>query len=1026
MNDIRLPSDLFETVADEFLARLRDGQSPTIDEYVERYPDIADDILDLFPTMMAVEQVKIAKEYKSGGQASLGARKLEQLGDFRIIREIGRGGMGVVYEAEQESLERRVAVKVLPPHALLDPTQVRRFHREAQTAAGLHHTNIVPVFGVGQAGGLHYYVMQLIDGQGVDKRLQCPADKQIAPTKTILDKDNSACSSAVLDHDPTQANKEDRNAPTDSSERKTSRQNQSGTAFSPHETARIGASIADALVCAHEQGILHRDIKPANVLIDSQNHVWITDFGLAQVLESDETRSDHLGGTLRYMAPERFEGQSDPRSDLYSLGITLYEMATGTKAFSASNSSQLIQRITQTDPPAPRSLNSSIPRDLETIIQKSIAREPQNRYQTAQELAEDLHRFLKGQPIRARRLHPLERLGRWCQRNPALAASLSLVALLLVTVGVITTSGYVRTANLNEHLNESLNNERAARQTAEATTALALEALDNVFDGFSPMTPHTVALSSSDELDDSSETEEELILPAPPAISPQIARTLERLLPLFSRLAAQTGQDPLVRERAASAYQRIGLIYRQLSDYDAARDALEEAIPLLEGLYDTPQNRNHDHTLKLAQLYNDLGDIERLSRHRSQAHQAYQKALALLTVQEPPAHPGQTIELARTHYALGQRDGLFLMRRRSFPKKENSSAIKTKGTPPPGVPSRQPSGNSSDSPPPQRVSTLSPSSVEQKQKPHRSDVTRQRLAEFRARRRKQCEHLSTAISLLESLPEHMMEGRAQLLLARCYMESASQRRREERDLARNDSQRALNLLEELAASAPQVPEYQFQLAMVLGAVDAQCLNREEIPKVIPRMQRAHQMTQDLVRMHPAIPVYANAYLSMSDKLARFYRYTEQHDQAIETLQTALGDIERLTGRFSEQWMIVVWTSRLSRSLADLYLAQDRQADAIPWFAKSAELRANAARQLMAKEDPFARVMSYVTADTYRKLAALQEQVGETMAAQDSLEKAEEFASYAKQFDRAAPTRKQERTSREQPSRKLHSEPSKSS
>jgi len=165
-----------ELLADDFMARLRRGESPSVAEYAERYPALADDIRELFPTIAAMERLKQGKERSADGRASLGPIRLERLGDYRIIREIGRGGMGIVYEAEQESLRRRVAVKVLPRQTLLDSKHLRRFQREARTAARLHHTNIVPIFGVGEQDGYHYYVMQYIRGVGLDQILRHLAD----------------------------------------------------------------------------------------------------------------------------------------------------------------------------------------------------------------------------------------------------------------------------------------------------------------------------------------------------------------------------------------------------------------------------------------------------------------------------------------------------------------------------------------------------------------------------------------------------------------------------------------------------------------------------------------------------------------------------------------------------------------------------------------------------------------------------------------------------------------------------------
>ncbi len=196
--------------------------------------------------------------------------------------------------------------------------------------------------------------------------------------------------------------------------------------------ARIGAQVAEALFYAHGQGVLHRDIKPSNLLLDLRGSVWVTDFGLAKAAGSDDlTHSGDLVGTLRYMAPERLRGWSDPRSDVYSLGLTLYELLTLRPAFDESDRSRLIRRLMEEEPLKPRQLEPRVPRDLETIVLKAIAKEPSQRYQTAGELAEDLSRFQRGEPIRARRAGAWERALKWTRRRPALTALLAALFLAL-------------------------------------------------------------------------------------------------------------------------------------------------------------------------------------------------------------------------------------------------------------------------------------------------------------------------------------------------------------------------------------------------------------------------------------------------------------------------------------------------------------------------------------------------------------------------------------------------------------------
>jgi WD40 repeat protein len=387
--------------------------------------------------------------------------------------------MGVVYEAELESLGRHVALKVLPAHARLDPRHLLRFKREARAAAKLHHSNIVPVHGVGEQDGVHYYVMQFIRGQGLDqvlgelrqlRRGRRPADRTPAGTEqsaaaeaarsllsgrsaSPLAEGGSGTASGI--HLPGQSD---------------------GTSLSDagwpywQSVARVGLQVADALSYAASQGVLHRDIKPANLLLDTRGTVWVTDFGLAKA-ETDGDDVTHTGdvvGTLRYMAPERFAGAADVRSDVYALGLTLYELLTLRPAFDEADRNKLVARVLHDHPPPPRQLDRAVPRDLETIILKAIEKEPARRYQTPAELADDLQRFLDDRPIKARRLGPVQRARRWCRRNPWVAGLTAAVFALLLAVAV---GSPIMLVNLRDEQAETVKQlrraERAEREARE-------------------------------------------------------------------------------------------------------------------------------------------------------------------------------------------------------------------------------------------------------------------------------------------------------------------------------------------------------------------------------------------------------------------------------------------------------------------------------------------------------------------------------------------------------------------------------
>jgi WD40 repeat protein/serine/threonine protein kinase len=466
--------DPLERLAAEFLDRRRRGEDPSPSEYAERYPQWAEQIVEFFPALEVMEGLKpVASDRTASlenGAHAVATPLLEQLGEYRILREIGHGGMGVVYEAIQESLGRRVALKILPLHGRIDPVQMERFQLESRSAARLHHSGIVPVYGVGEHGGVHYYVMQYIQGHGLDvilddlRRLRDGA-ASLPPSANGKPVENDTGSLAVarslltgrcsgLTHDGnvgslTAAASDDQSERVGTAEAHTSHAGISSVLSQPSESgyyraiARLCVQVAEALAHAHGQGVLHRDIKPSNLLLDVDGRVWITDFGLAKLEGSDgPTQTGDIVGTLRYMAPERFEGWSDRRSDIYGLGMTMYELLTLRSAFEAGTRAKLIEQVIHDPPLPPRKHDPRVPRDLETIVMKTIAKEPGERYATAEALAADLNNFLADKPIQARRAGTAERAWRWCRRNPTaaglLAASLvAALALVGFVVGLI-------------------------------------------------------------------------------------------------------------------------------------------------------------------------------------------------------------------------------------------------------------------------------------------------------------------------------------------------------------------------------------------------------------------------------------------------------------------------------------------------------------------------------------------------------------------------------------------------------------
>ena len=422
------PSDEaeFDQLICRITADLESSNSVAIDEYLREYPQYADRVNALFPTLQALAE--LGRQPSTNEPIGI-PTPTKRLGDFEILEEIGRGGMGVVYEAVQVSLQRRVALKVLPFATVLDQQQLRRFKDEAQIAARLNHPHIVPVYAVGSDRGVHFYAMQFIEGRNVAEMIQ---DEREEGTSFISS---------------------------------TSPTNSDSQHFSTHakRIAGLGVQAAQALHHAHEEGIVHRDIKPSNLMLDNEGKLWVTDFGLARIQSAESiTLTGNLVGTLRYMSPEQVESGEfiDRRTDVYSLGATLYELLTLQPVHDAKDHAILLRAIAEHDPPPLRRSKIAIPRDLGSIILKSLEKAPGDRYAAAEDLAEDLQRFIEDQPVRASRPGLLRIAQKRIRRNFPLV--FSILAVVLLSLLVLTTTSWIAWHRIR------LSNQHAVRERAEA------------------------------------------------------------------------------------------------------------------------------------------------------------------------------------------------------------------------------------------------------------------------------------------------------------------------------------------------------------------------------------------------------------------------------------------------------------------------------------------------------------------------------------------------------------------------------
>lgn len=1021
-----------DVLAEDFTARCRAGEFPSVAEYAAKYPELADDIRELFPSIGLMEQMRRREDAQREHLTSDSKihANLQRIGEYEILREVGRGGMGVVFEARQKSLGRRVALKVLTAGALSSPKQLLRFRREAAAAARLHHTNIVPVFGIGEQDNVHYYAMQFIDGvtlQEVLEQLQVIAGGQSERTgsssrhgsrvggafaastvaRALLDgrfMPTKKSSVAGSNHAPSNGSSDaageiafasDRSGPDTQEFSRSPEACADSMAPSPADSqapeksvaasssaagrrpqrdarywkaaARIGLQVAEALEYAHNQGVLHRDIKPANLLLDTQGAAWIADFGLAKLAEHDAlTRSGDVVGTLRYMAPEQFEGQGDKRSDIYSLGLTLYELLTLAPAGETSSHGNLLKQLTNGQLRPPRSVDAAIPRDLETIVLKATCADPDRRYATAGQLADDLQRFLDDLPVLARRTPAIERLWRWGKRNPLTASLTATILALLVVVVVVTSVSNVLTRRALARAEEQRNRAQAEHGRAETNLSLALEAFKGVIESVA-----TRGVPQSFELD--------LAEDAPKyeaAVTAADAELLQSLLVFFDEFARRNQAD--LQVETAQALRRVADIRQRLGQFDQAVAAYQESLTRYRKL---AADHPHDAAKAVvqAEILNELGIVQVKQGQLMQAFAAHKAALDFMNAlpQDIAATKAARFELAQTLNliaSVGPRSGLFFGG-------------------PSGSHRRGPDGGHS---------TRS-SQFRSPREPHgegrRFDERRPEERRFDERRTDDRmafsptwmkENHERALTLLRGLvDEEPGNSDYRLALARCH--------RNERFVgwffnrpqdAQAASSEAIRILDELVAEFPRDPRFRFELADTLAVTMPAPPSSEPDVESHQRLQRAVQIGSELNNAFPGIPEYRSLLANSRVKLAALQIKRDEFDEADANFQQAIAMQHALVEQFSQ---VPAYRIALARSRNELArLQRDRgQLTESRATLDAALASVEAAAKHSEPDNPMNRRLASIL---YRNLA-------DTLQAQDESSLAEEATTKARDLER---------------------------
>jgi len=579
-------------IADEFSQKLLDNEHPQVEHFVHRIPGQEQVVREV---LQSIELMHRARAEEARSSTTVQSLLPTRMGEYEILNEAGRGGMGVVYRARQTTLDRIVALKVLPVAASLDPVKLRRFQIETQSASMLQHPHIVAVHGTGCEAGVHYYAMQFVDGFSLDRYLVTETRRR--DCQAAQSTHNARCDSS-----PVAAHQAVGLAGLKPGECCTPEPDFEQGPLTVRQIVELIRDAASALQHAHELGIVHRDVKPSNLMLDRSGKVWVTDFGLARIEnEATLTATGDLIGTLRYMSPEQVvngELPVDHRCDVYSLGVTLYELLTLRPMVDGDDRAAMLRQLTYLEPQSPRKLNRSISRELETVIMKATAHLRDARYGTAAAFADDLQRYLDDRPVVARRPGISQRLARTIRRNRTAAAALAAIPFLIVaglTWNNVAVS--IEKQRVEVALAVARNNEITAQ--AEARKALAV----------SDVLQELLAASNPDQSKGNEYTVRQLLD--------------DVSLHLFDRLQDQPAVVVGLRSTIGNAYRRLG--------------APQRALPHLQAVWEWNRQVPQGDQRLVAKSLLDLAWAYAAINDHNQSERLAREAIALLEQTSTPA-----------------------------------------------------------------------------------------------------------------------------------------------------------------------------------------------------------------------------------------------------------------------------------------------------------------------------------------------------------------------------------------------------